>query len=56
MYVSVPNINGKNVKDVKDLLKDFNVIYSGKGNTVYDVSPKAGTKIPTGSSVRVMLN
>ncbi len=56
VYVSVPNINGKNVKDVKDLLKDFNVIYSGKGNTVYDVSPKAGTKIPTGSSVRVMLN
>lgn len=54
MY-EVPNVVGKNVKDAKKLLSNFNVEYSGTGEKVVSQSPDANTKLEDRGTVRLLL-
>ena len=54
-YIRVPNVVGMNVKDSREYLKDFDVEYSGSGDTIISISPKVGSSVPINSTVRLML-
>ena len=54
-YITVPDVVGKTIKEAKELLKDFTIEYSGKGDVVVSTSPSAGSSIPINSSIRLML-
>ena len=54
-YIRVPDVVGMSVKDSREYLKDFDVEYSGSGDTIISISPKAGSSIPINSTVRLML-
>lgn len=51
----VPNVIGKNVKEAKELLKDFTIEYSGKGTIIKEQSPSPGEKIEITSKVKLLL-
>lgn len=55
-YVTIPNVIGKKLKDAKNKLKDFTLVYSGSGKKIEDISPKPGTRIPKDSTLRILLN
>ncbi len=54
-YVNVPNVVGMDVKSARGLLKGFDIEYSGSGDRVISMSPDAGSSVPVGSVVRIML-
>ena len=54
-YVNVPNVIGMDVKSAREILKDFDIEYSGSGDKVISMSPDAGSSIPINSVVRLML-
>lgn len=55
VYYVLPNVVGKTKKEaVKDLFY-YNVEYSGSGDTVLTQSPKEGTYLAAGSTVRILL-
>ena len=54
-YIRVPDVVGMSVKDSREYLKDFDVEYSGSGDTIISISPKSGSSIPINSTVRLML-
>ena len=49
------NVIGLTTKEAREKLKDFNIEYSGTGDKVISMSPSAGSSIPLGSTVRLML-
>ncbi|HHX32977.1 MAG TPA: stage V sporulation protein D [Mollicutes bacterium] len=55
-YVYLDNVIGLDVKEVKQILKNFRVEYSGTGNTIIDQSPHGGYLVKEGSVVKLMLN
>ena len=55
VYDIVPNVIGKTYNEAKDDLKSFNVLKIGDGIIKYQ-SPKAGTRIETGTEVRLFLS
>lgn len=55
VYVEVPDVVGKSLKEAKALLKDFTPTYTGDGEKVIEQSPEAGERIPKGSVVRLLL-
>ena len=56
IYLEVPNLVGKTKEDVKDLLKDFKVVYSGDGDKIFSQSPEEGTRILEGDTIRIHLS
>ena len=54
-YVTVPDVVGKNIKEAKELLKDFTIEYSGTGDKIIATSPSAGSSIQINSTIRLML-
>lgn len=54
-YQVVENVVGKTVKEAREMLKGFNITYSGTGEKVISMSPKAGSSVPVGSTIRLML-
>ena len=54
-YVNVPDVIGMNVKEAREYLGDFDVEYSGSGDKIISMSPNAGSSVPIGSIVRLML-
>ncbi len=54
-YYEIPDVVGKSVSEAKELLKKFQVVYSGTGNTVIDISPNIGERILENEKVRVLL-
>lgn len=54
-YVDVPDVVGMDVKVARTYLKDFDVEYSGSGDKIVSMSPFAGSNVPVGSVVRLML-
>ena len=54
-FQTVPNIIGLEIDEAKQLLKGFQVEYSGSGTKVISTSPEKESRIPEGSIVRVML-
>ena len=54
-YITVPDVVGKTIKEAKELLKNFTIEYSGKGETIISTSPSSGSSIPVNSTIRLML-
>lgn len=55
-YKQVPNVVGLSKKEVTNILKGFDVIYSGSGDTVMYQEPDEGTYIKENGTVKVMMN
>ena len=55
-YKPVPNVVGLSKKEVSKVLKGFEIIYSGTGDTVMYQEPKSGTYIKENGTVKIMLN
>lgn len=54
-YESVANVVGMSPKEAQKALSNFTVKYSGTGDKVISMSPEAGSKVPVGSTIRLML-
>lgn len=54
-YITIPNVIGMDPKEARKQLNNFNIEYSGKGDTVISMSPEAGSSIPINSTIRLML-
>lgn len=54
-YYIIPDVTGITVKEAHDLLKHFQVEYSGKGENIIEQSPKPGERILEGEKVRLLL-
>lgn len=54
-YYLVPNVIGLTAKEAQEELKNFQIEYSGKGETIVEQSPKAGERILEGEKVRLLL-
>lgn len=55
-YYTVPDIIGMDINEVKKVLKEFTVEYSGNGNIVKSISPNPGTIIKEKGIVRILLS
>ena len=55
IYTALPNVIGKRKEEAKKILSEFEIKYSGKGSYVVEQSPSANTRIPKGSTIRLML-
>ncbi len=55
IYYTLPNLVGMNRKDALKELFYYNVEYSGSGDMVISQSPKEGTYLSAGSTVRLLL-
>lgn len=54
-YEKLPDVVGMSKKDAVKLLKDFKVEYSGSGETVLYMSPRAGYYAKKGGTIKLML-
>ena len=55
-YVMVPNVTGMSLDEAKQVLKSFNITYSGSGEKVFYQSPKEGMYIKEKGTVILMLS
>ena len=55
VYYIVPDVTGMTLKQAKKALYYYDVIYSGKGDYVISQSPKAGTSLEIGSTIRLLM-
>lgn len=55
-YYMVPDVIGKNLKDARKELKNFNIKYVGDGETIYNQSPKKNTMSKEKGTVVLYLN
>ena len=55
-YTKLPDVKGLNIKDIRKLLKDYKLEYSGDGDTCIYTMPEAGYYIKEGGTVKIMLN
>lgn len=51
----VPNVIGLSVKEAKKILPNFNIEYTGTGETVVSQSPEAGEKLEDRGTIRLLL-
>ena len=54
-YIKVPDVVGMNKKDAIKMLSDFNIEYSGYGDTILATNPKKGHYAKKNGNIRVML-
>ena len=54
-FINIPDVIGMNVNDAKKELKGFQIEYSGTGEKVISTSPEKDTRVPEGSTIRIML-
>src|SRR5690625_3787160 len=54
--VEIPNLIGLTKEDLLHDLSHFNIDTHGEGHLVIDQSPKAGTKVEAGSTIRIYLS
>lgn len=54
-YSILPNVIGKTIKEVNNILKDYKIEYSGEGNKVIYQSPEPEYYVSDGSTVKLML-
>lgn len=54
-YVEVPNVIGMNTQEAMELLKDFQVEFTGSGSTIFEQQPSAGERILEDSTIRLLL-
>ena len=55
IYITIPSIIGKTKKEINALLKDLKIEYYGDGKAV-DSNPKEGTRVKSGSTIKIILN
>jgi stage V sporulation protein D (sporulation-specific penicillin-binding protein) len=55
VYYTLPNVVGMTKKEAEKNLLYFDISYSGYGNYVISQSPKAGTSLEMGSTIRLFL-
>ena len=55
VYYTLPNVVGLTKKEAEKLLLYYDITYSGYGNYVISQSPKAGTSLEMGSTIRILL-
>lgn len=55
-YVQMPKVTGLSIEESKQILKGFNVIYSGNGEKIIYQSPEEGTYIKEGGTVSLLLS
>ena len=55
VYYKVKNVVGKSPDEAKKALEHFTIEYSGSGDMIISQSPKAGTRLEDGSTVKLML-
>ena len=55
VYNELPNVVGLTKKEAKSKLYYYTIEYTGYGDYVIEQSPSAGTSLPLGSTVRVLL-
>ena len=55
VYYKVKNVVGKSPDEAKKALEHFSIEYSGSGDVIISQSPKAGTRLEDGSTVKLML-
>ncbi|MDD3453829.1 MAG: stage V sporulation protein D [Bacilli bacterium] len=55
-YATVPSVINMNLEDAMKNLKNFKVEYTGGGNKVIYQSPKEGSRIYEGETIKLMLN
>ncbi len=55
-YIVVPDVTGLSLDEAKELLQDFNIEYSGSGETVIYQTPNAGMYAKEGGTIVLMLN
>ena len=55
-YYVVPNVTGKSLKEAQEMLKDFKINYSGKGDKVIYQSPEGGSMQSEDTIINLMLN
>lgn len=54
-YVTVPDVTGKKLENVKGSLYGFDVNYTGSGEYIKYQSPEAGERVLEGSKIRILL-
>lgn len=54
-YYEVSDVINMDKKEASKSLKNFVIEYSGSGDIVINMSPKAGTRLPEGSKIRLYL-
>lgn len=55
-YITLNDVVGKTKEEAKKELTSFRIEYTGSGDVVVSMNPKAGTRVKEGSSVKLMLN
>ena len=55
-YVTIPSTIGKTKKEVKTILRGFNIEYVGVGDIVIDTLPHEKERVKSGSTIKVLLN
>lgn len=55
-YYKVPDVLNLTQKEANKLLSKFQIEYAGNGNIVKSQTPDAGSYIPEGSKIRLLLN
>ena len=55
-YIIVPNVENMDVKQAKELLKDFNIEYTGSGSKVISQQPAPNERILEDSTIRLLLS
>lgn len=55
-YVTIPNVIGKNKKDIKKELNGLNIQYVGDGDKVIDIQPEVNSRVKLNSTVKILLN
>ncbi len=55
-YLILPNVVGMSKKEATAALKNFQIEYSGSGNTVVYQSPASGYYAPEGETIKLLLN
>ena len=55
VYYTVPNVIGMTKKEAQKELFNYNITYSGYGDYILSQSPKAGTTLEMGSTIRLLL-
>lgn len=54
-YETITDVIGMDVKEAREKLSSFTIEYSGTGDKVISMTPKAGSRVVVGSTVRLML-
>lgn len=55
-YVTIPNVIGKNKKDIRKELNGLNIQYIGDGDKVIDIQPEVNSRVKLNSTVKILLN